>query len=86
MVIVSWKLDYGGWEIRKGDQEKNNDCTDHIHQHENSTIVTGHKPEEHIESNKMTCLAEAILWSRDMDCNSCPDSMHLRCGYIAAEY
>ena len=64
---VSWELNNWGWEIRKGDQEKNNDTTDHIHQHENTTIVSRHKPEDPIKSNKMLYLANTILWSRDMD-------------------
>ena len=55
------------WEIRKGDQEKNNDSTYHIHQHANTTIVSRHKPEDQIKSNKMLHLADTILWSRDMD-------------------
>ena len=53
--------------MRKGDQEKNNDSTDHIHQHENTTIVSRHKPEDQIKSIKMIHLADTILWSRDMD-------------------
>ena len=35
--------------MRKGDQEKNNDSTDLIHQHENTTIVSRHKPEDQIQ-------------------------------------
>ena len=53
--------------MRKGDQEKKNDSTDHIHQHENTTIVSRHKPEDHIKIIKMLHLADTILWSRDMD-------------------
>ena len=34
--------------MRKGDQEKNNGSPDHIHQHENTTIVSRHKPEDQI--------------------------------------
>ena len=45
----------------------NNDSTEHIHQHENTTIVSRHKPEDQIKSNKMLYLANTILWSRDMD-------------------
>ena len=40
--------------MRKRDQEKNNDSKDHIHQHENTTIVSRHKPEDQI-----------MRWSRD---------------------
>ena len=57
----------GSREIRKGDQEKKNDSTEHIHQHENTTIVSKHKPENQIKSNKMLYLANTILWSREMD-------------------
>ena len=35
--------------MRKRDQEKNHDSTDHIHQHENTTIVSRHKPEDQIK-------------------------------------
>ena len=51
----------------KRDQEKNNDSTEHIHQHENTTIVSKHKPEDPIKGNNMLYLANTILWSRDMD-------------------
>ena len=64
---VSWELDNWGWEIGKGDQEKNNDSTEYIHQHENTTMVSRNKPEDQIKSNKMLYLADTILWSRDMD-------------------
>ncbi len=47
--------------------KKNNDSTEHIHQHENTTIVSKHKPEDQIKSNKMLHLADTIIWSRDMD-------------------
>ena len=53
--------------MRKGYQEKKNDSTDHIHQHENTTIVPRHKPEDQIKSNKMLHMADTILWSRNMD-------------------
>ena len=33
------------------------------------TIVPRHKPEDQIKSNKMLCLADIILWSRDIDNN-----------------
>ena len=46
---------------------KNNDCTDHIHQHKNTAIVQSNKPEDQNASNKMLCLADTIPWSRDMD-------------------
>ncbi len=42
-------------------------ATEHSHQHENTTIVSRHKPEDQIKSNKMLYLANTILWSRDMD-------------------
>ena len=67
IILFDRELNNWGWEIRKGDQEKNNDSTDHIHQHENSTILSRHKPEYQIKSNKMLCLADTILWSRDTD-------------------
>ena len=67
MYLGSLITDDGRWEIRKGDQEKNNDSTDHIHQHENTTIVPRHKPEDQIESNNMLCQAYTILWSRNVD-------------------
>ena len=51
--------------MRKRDQEKNIDSKDHIHQHENTTIVSRHKPEDQIMSDKMLHLADTILWSRD---------------------
>ena len=38
-LYVSRELNNLGWEIRKGDQDKDNDSTDHIHQHENTAIV-----------------------------------------------
>ena len=53
--------------MRKGYQEKNNDSTDHIHQHENTTIVSRHKPEDQIKSITMLYMADTILWSRNMD-------------------
>ena len=62
VMVNNWRC-----EIRKGHEEKNNDSTDHIHQHENTTIVPRHTPEDQIKSNKMFCLANTILWSRDMD-------------------
>ena len=40
---------------------------DHIHQHENTAIVSRHKPENQVKRNKMLYLADTILWSRDMD-------------------
>ena len=36
--------------MRKGDQETNNDSMDHIHQHENTTIVSRHKHDDQIKS------------------------------------
>ena len=51
--------------IRKGDQEKSNDSTEHIHQHENTTIVSRHNSVDRIESNKMVCLADTILDGAD---------------------
>ena len=66
-VYVSWELNNRGWEMRKGDQENNNDSTDHIHQHENTTIVSRHTPEDQIKIITMLHLADTILWSRDMD-------------------
>ncbi len=51
----------------KGDKEKNIDSTDHIHQHENTTIVSRHKPEDQIKSDKMLYLVNTIQWSRYMD-------------------
>ena len=53
--------------MRKRDQETNHDSPDHIHQHENTTIVSRHKPEDQIKGDKMLHLAETIVWSRDMD-------------------
>ena len=56
--------------MRKRVQEKDHDNTDHIHQHENTTITTivlRHKPESQIKSGKTLHLADTILWSRDMD-------------------
>ena len=53
--------------MRKGDQGKKNYSTDHIHQHENNTIVSRHKPEDQIKSIKMLHLADTIQWSRGMD-------------------
>ena len=53
--------------MRKRDQEKNHDSTDHIHQHENTTIVSRHKNEDQIKSDNMLHLADTILWSMDMD-------------------
>ena len=50
-----------------GDQENNDDSTDHINQHENTTIVPRHKPEDWIKSNKLLRLADTIIWSRDID-------------------
>ena len=50
-----------------GDQEKNNDSTDHIHQHENTTIVSRHKPDDQIKSDQMLHLTDTILWSKNMD-------------------
>ena len=54
-------------EDGRSEKEINNDSTEHIHQHENTTIVSRHKPEDQIESNKMLYLANTILWSRNMD-------------------
>ena len=46
------------WEIRKGDQEKNNDSTVH---HDNTTIIVlRDKPEDYNESNKTLCLVDTI--------------------------
>ena len=53
--------------MRKRDQVKNHYTTDQIHQHENTTIVPRHKPEDQIKSDKMLHMADTILWSRDMD-------------------
>ena len=53
--------------MRKRDQEAKHDCSDHIHQHENTTIVSRHKPEDQIKSDKMLHMADTIIWSRDMD-------------------
>ena len=47
--------------MRKRDQEEIHDRSDHIHQHENTTIVSRHKPD------KMLHMVNTILWSRDMD-------------------
>ena len=33
--------------MRKRDQEENHDSSDHIHQHENTTIVSRHTSEDH---------------------------------------
>ena len=44
-----------------------NDSTDHIHQHENTTIVSRYKPEDQTKSNTMLCLADTVKLSRDMD-------------------
>ena len=46
--------------MRKRDQEKNHDSTDHIHQHKNTTIVSRHKPGYQIKSDKMIHLADTI--------------------------
>ena len=43
------------------------DRTDHIHRHENTTIVPSHKPEDPIESNNMLRPVNTILRSRDME-------------------
>ena len=53
--------------MRKRDQGENHDSSDHIHQHENTTIVSRHKPEDQIKSDKMLHMANTTLWSRDMD-------------------
>ena len=53
ILYVSWQLDNWGWEMRKRDQEENPDSSDHIHQHENTTIVSRHKPEDQIKSDQM---------------------------------
>ena len=66
-IYVSWEPDISGWEIRKGDQEKNHDSTDHIHQHENTSIVPRHTSEYQIQSNTMLCRADTILLSRAKD-------------------
>ena len=51
----------------KAVQEKKNDSTDDIHQHETTTTVPIHKLESRLEGNKMLCLADTILQSRYMD-------------------
>ena len=35
--------------------------------HENTTVVSKHKPGDQTKSNKMLYLADTSLWSRDMD-------------------
>ena len=71
--------------IRKGDQEKNNDSTEHIHQHENTTIVSRHKPEDQIKSKKCyiwrTLFYGAKPWTIQNIC--CPGLMPLICGFVA---
>ena len=71
--------------MRKSDQEENHDSTDHIHQHENTTIASKHKPKTRLRAITCYIMADTILWSRDMDqlrnlC--CKDLVPLRCGYI----
>ena len=54
LLLTSFSCDPSQSSIsRKGDQEKNNDSTDHIHQLENTTTVWRHKPEDRTKSNKM---------------------------------
>ena len=53
--------------MRKRDQEENQDSSEHIHQHENTTIVSRHKPEDQIKIDTMLHTTNTILWSRDMD-------------------
>ena len=69
--------------MQKRDQEKNIDSTNHIHQHENTTIVPRHKHEDQIESNNLICLADAILRSRDMG-NYKITVVQTRCFWYAA--
>ena len=49
------------------DQEKKNYITDHIHQHENTTIVPRHTPDYYIERNKMLCPVDTTQWSTDIN-------------------
>ena len=53
--------------MQKRDQEENHDSSDHIHQHENTTIVSRHKPEDQIKSDKILHLADTSLCDSDSD-------------------
>ena len=55
-ISTSLCLPVGYWNLIKS-----------VHQRENTAIVPRHKPEDQIESNKMLCLVDTILWSRDME-------------------
>ena len=74
-------LNNWGWEIRKRDQKKKNDNTDHIHQHENTNIVSRQKPEDQIRSNNMLHLAYSMEQGHG-HLLFFPALMPLRCGYI----
>ena len=71
--------------MRKRDQEENHDSSDHIHQHENTTIVSRHKPEDQIKIDKM--LHNGQHYSMEQRHGQLPNLcclvlMLLRCGYI----
>ena len=51
--------------MRKKNQEENHDSSDHIHQHENTTIVSRHTPEDQIKSDKMLHIWPTLFYGAE---------------------
>ena len=51
--------------LKRIKKKDNDDSMDHIHQHENTNIVSRHKPEDQITSNKMLYLAPTLFYGAE---------------------